>query len=236
MAILLNYLENTTEVEMEVDELTELGVHQRYINARKAKGIGTLTEIQETALRNPALKSGKNVLVVAPTSGKTFIGEVLAVKAASELRRVLYLVPYKALAEEKYQDFSLTYGPLGISVVVSSGDRLEFDDDVRRGNFGICITVYEKLAQFLVLSPGVVANCQLLIGNYITVGKPDFHDLAIRNAWEVTEKGQNLLLLPVEVLAELCLKCIEGKITREVLLEFLETRHGYVSRQEADAL
>jgi len=72
--------------------------------------------------------------------------------------------------------------------------------------------------------------------NYITIGKPDFHERAIKNAQEVTEKGQRLLLVPVDVLAELCLKCFEGKITQEVLLELLETRHAYISRQEADTL
>jgi len=149
---------------MEVDELIKLGIDERYINAWRAKGFKTLTEIQEKAFTNASLRSGKNILVIAPTSsGKTFVGEVLAVKAARELKRVLYLVPYKALAEEKFQDFTEVYGPLGISVVVSSGDRREFDDDIRRGNFGIGITIYEKLAQFLVQSPGVIGYCQLLI-------------------------------------------------------------------------
>jgi hypothetical protein len=71
--------------------------------------------------------------------------------------------------------------------------------------------------------------------NYVTVGKPGFDELAIENAREIAEKGERLLLLRVDVLGGLCLKIFEGKIVAKDLLEFLETRQGYVSRQGTDA-
>jgi replicative superfamily II helicase len=151
---------------MNVEELQGLGIQEEFVRIWRDSGIGELTEIQETAFTDSSLVQGANVFIAAPTSsGKTFIGEVLGVKAANDLHRAIYLVPYRALAEEKYLDFCEKYHDAGISVVVSSGDHAEFDADIRRGDFGIAIIVYEKLAQLLVQSPGVISDCHLLIAD-----------------------------------------------------------------------
>lgn len=149
---------------MYVEELKNLNIGQQFIDAWRSRGIRELTQIQTLAFMDDALQQGRNLLVIAPTtSGKTFIGEALAVRAASTLHRAIYLLPYKALAGEKYMEFMEIYGGLGISVVVSSGDYSEFDPDIRRGDFGIAIVVYEKLAQLLVQSPGIISDCHLMI-------------------------------------------------------------------------
>jgi len=151
---------------MNVEELKQLGIQDEFIKIWRDSGINELTEIQKTAFTDLSLIQGNNVFIAAPTSsGKTFIGEVLAVRAANNLHRAIYLVPYKALAEEKYFDFWEKYHDTGISIVVSSGDHAEFDADIRRGNFGIAIIVYEKLAQLLVQSSGIISDCHLLIAD-----------------------------------------------------------------------
>ena len=149
---------------MNVEELKGLYIGQQFIEAWQSKGIEELTEIQGIAFNNASLQKGESVVIVAPTSsGKTFIGEVLAIRTASHLHRAIYLVPFKALAEEKYAEFSETYRDLGISIVVSSGDHSEFDTDIRRGDFGLAIIVYEKLAQLLAQSPGIIPDCNLIV-------------------------------------------------------------------------
>ncbi|MBN2462653.1 MAG: DEAD/DEAH box helicase [Dehalococcoidia bacterium] len=151
---------------MKVEELKRLGIEEKFIRIWHDNGINELTEIQEAALTDTSLLQGSNVFIAAPTSGgKTFIGEVLAVKAANDLHRAIYLVPYRALAEEKFLDFWGKYHDMGISIVVSSGDHAEFDADIRRGDFSIAIVVYEKLAQLLVQSPGIISDCHLLIAD-----------------------------------------------------------------------
>jgi helicase len=50
--------------------------------------------LQLTAVNECRVLNGQSLLVVAPTSsGKTFIGELAAVKAALTMQRAVFLVP-----------------------------------------------------------------------------------------------------------------------------------------------
>ena len=84
----------------------------------------------------------------------------MAAKSAFSLKRAIFLVPYKAIAEEKYAEFRERYGPIGISVAISDGDHTGFDRDIRRGDFGVAVIVYEKMAQLNHPIPG--HTCRLL--------------------------------------------------------------------------
>ena len=149
---------------MNVTDLITLGLPAEAIAVWQAAGIMELTAIQEKALTSDELLAGRNALVISPTSsGKTFIGEVLAVRSALARKRVLYVVPYKALAEEKYEYFREVFGSLGVAVAVSSGDRDEFDEDILEGKYFITVVVNEKLSQLLVQSPAMTADCDLVV-------------------------------------------------------------------------
>jgi helicase len=151
-------------VRMLIDDLARLGIPEPFIDYWKRKGMHVLTDIQERAFLNPDIFGGKNILVLGPTSsGKTFIGEVLAVDAARRMNKVLYLVPLKAIAEEKYCEFKGGYEPLGLSVVASSGDHGEYDEDIKAGGFDLAVIVYEKLEQLLVQAPGLLSICGLIV-------------------------------------------------------------------------
>ena len=155
---------------MTIDSLASQGIGQELIDTWKNSGIQTLTRCQQQVLTNQSIWAGKNTLVVAPTSsGKTFVGEVLAARSAISLKRAIFLVPFKAMAEEKYSEFRGRYSNLGISVVISDGDHTRFDKDIRRGDFGIAVVVYEKMAQLLMQSPGILVNCSLIVVDEIQI-------------------------------------------------------------------
>src|SRR5205809_2482504 len=104
-----------------------------------------LLPVQERAVKEFGLFGEGNLIVFSPTSsGKTFVGEMAAVKAARENTKVFYLVPQKALAAEKYEELRRRYGPAGIKVVVSSRDRREHDTDIEQQDFHIAVVVFEK--------------------------------------------------------------------------------------------
>jgi len=125
-----------------------------------------LLPLQELVVKRHGLFDCGNLLVQAPTSsGKTFVGEMAAVQAALRRRKVVYLVPLKALAEEKYRDFSEKYTRYGIEVIVSTRDRREFDQHLENGDFAVAIVVYEKLAQLLVRRPERLEEIALVVAD-----------------------------------------------------------------------
>jgi len=110
-----------------------------------------LLPLQEKSIKEFNIFTGENIIVFAPTSsGKTFIGEMVAIHHCLKHRKVLYLVPMKSLAEEKFAEFNLWYSPLGIKTVISTRDRQEFDNDIFSGEFDLAVVIYEKLLSLLV--------------------------------------------------------------------------------------
>jgi helicase len=123
-----------------------------------------LLPLQDIAVKKYNLFSGSSLVIQAPTSaGKTFVGEMAAVMAALNRKKAIYLVPLKALAEEKYLDFGKKYDSYGIKVIVSSRDFREYDADLERGDFSIAIVVYEKMAQLFARRPERLEEVDLVI-------------------------------------------------------------------------
>ena len=87
-------------------------------------GITTLFPPQAEAIRAGVLK-GKNLLLSVPTAaGKTLVAELCMLKALLKGDgRCLYIVPLKALAAEKCEDFKKKYSSLGIGVGMATGDE-----------------------------------------------------------------------------------------------------------------
>jgi len=107
-----------------------------------------LLPVQERAIKRYRVLDGNSLIISSPTtSGKTFVGEIAAVKGVMEKKKVIYLVPLKSLAEEKYLDFRRKYEQFGIRTVVSSSDHREYGQVIEEGDFGIAIIVYEKMSQ-----------------------------------------------------------------------------------------
>lgn len=106
-------------------------------------GVGELFPPQEIAIKKKVL-DGKNLILCAGTgSGKTLVGELAALKCILETwKKVLYLVPLRALAMEKYYEFKTKYEPLGVKIALSIGDMDLNDAWIERYHL-ICCT-YEK--------------------------------------------------------------------------------------------
>ena len=101
---------------MRVDELD---IPESIARALNAEGFVELHPPQADAI--PLALEGKNLVVALPTaSGKSLIGYVPALKMiVANRRKVLYIVPLKALASEKKDDLD-RFADLGVKVHLSS--------------------------------------------------------------------------------------------------------------------
>ena len=81
-------------------------------------GIEKLNPVQKEAVKKGLLKK-KNMVVASPTaSGKTLVAEMAIIRHFLDHGKIVYLVPLKALASEKYKEFKKKYSDLGLKVAI----------------------------------------------------------------------------------------------------------------------
>jgi len=149
---------------MRIDLLEAFGLDPNVIAILKEKYGAELLPIQERAFKEHQILNGGNFLLSAVTSsGKTLVGEILALHYGSKGKRVFYLVPTKALAEEKFEQFHEDYERAGIQTVISTHDRREYDERIEGRRFHIAIIVYEKLHSLLVGNPKLINDIGLVL-------------------------------------------------------------------------
>ena len=101
--------------------LDEFPIPQELVKFFTEKGITELYPPQEKALR-AGLLEGRSLVVSTPTaSGKTLLALLSAYVKVRQQRKVVYLAPLRALASEKYAEFS-EFNRFGIRSTISTGD------------------------------------------------------------------------------------------------------------------
>jgi len=147
-----------------IRDLRKYGLPETLLQIWEQQQGDFLLPVQEVAVQRYDLFEGRSLVISSPTSsGKTFVGEMAAMRATFAGKRVLYLTPLRALAEEKYQTFQARYGTYGVKVVVATRDRREFDRDIEQGDFHLAVLVYEKLSQLLVRHPHLLRTVALVV-------------------------------------------------------------------------
>jgi len=108
-----------------------------------SKDIKELRPAQAKAI-DAGLFEGKNLLICTPTaSGKTLIAEMSAVKNIMEGKgKTVYVVPLKALANEKFKEFNQKYGKM-FRIALSIGDIDSADPYL--ADYDFIFTTSEKL-------------------------------------------------------------------------------------------
>ncbi|MEW6002302.1 MAG: DEAD/DEAH box helicase [Nitrospirota bacterium] len=109
---------------MVVNDLKAYGGSELIIKILASNNLKEFYPPQGSALEAGLLRGEDSFVVAAPTaSGKTLIAEMAALKIFFERRgKIIYLVPLRALAREKYEDFSKKYKDIGMKVIQSTGD------------------------------------------------------------------------------------------------------------------
>ncbi len=116
---------------------------------------------QEEAIKAGAL-DGKNLVLSVPTaSGKTLVAELVALNHILNKRgKVVYIVPLRALASEKYDEFKTKYSDF-CKIGISTGD---FDSSgANLGNFDLLILTIEKMDSLMRHNADWIKEISLVI-------------------------------------------------------------------------
>jgi helicase len=138
-----------TSILMHIQEVSQkYGLPAELADAIEQSGVTQLYPPQAEAIKKGVLE-GKNLVLAIPTAaGKTLIAEMCMLKAIlTKNGRCLYVVPLRALASEKYEDFKEKYQKLGVNVGIATGD---FDlPSTYLSKYQILIATSEKVDSLL---------------------------------------------------------------------------------------
>jgi helicase len=153
------------KVSNRIEDLITIGIPQPVVNVWMDKFPNGLNALQLKAINEYQILQGQSLIVVAPTSaGKTFIGEMAAVRAITEGRKVVFLLPYRALVNEKYEDFSSLYAErLGLRVIRCCGDYVDDTSTFLKGKFDICVLTFEMFLSLIITHPPILNYLGLIV-------------------------------------------------------------------------
>ncbi|MGY4199082.1 DEAD/DEAH box helicase [Bradyrhizobium sp. USDA 4520] len=153
-------------------ELADAGLPQEIVDQWKVTFPGGLNALQLKAVNEFGVLNGNSLLVVAPTSsGKTLVGELAAIRAVAAGKKAVFLLPYRALVNEKFEDFSARFSPAGLRVVRCSGDASDGIGPVLSGRYDLGFFTYEMFLNLALSSPRLLNQLGLVVldeGQFIT--------------------------------------------------------------------
>ncbi len=137
----------------------------------REKGIVELYPPQVEAI-NAGLLEGKSLVIASPTaSGKTLIAIMAAyMKVKEKGRKVVYLAPLRALASEKYAEFS-ELSRFGIRTVISTGDYDSNGESLGRGD--IIVLTNERFDSVMRHKVGWLRSVGLFIADEVHLAGND---------------------------------------------------------------
>lgn len=161
-----------SKVSGNIDEFEQFGFPSTIVQNWKNAFPDGLNALQLSAANDHGILAGKSLLVVAPTSsGKTLIGELASVQAVTTGMKAVFLLPYRALVNEKYEDFAARYGSAGLRIARCSGDASDGVGPVLSGRYDIAFFTYEMFLNMALGSPKLLSQLGLVVvdeGQFIT--------------------------------------------------------------------
>ncbi len=152
-------------VSHELKDLVAFGFPEDVLAEWTSRFHAGLNGLQLEAVNEYRVLDGQSLLVVAPTSaGKTFIGELAATRAIIEGCKAVFLLPYKALVNEKYDQFFNLYGErLGRRVIRCTGDYSDKTAACVRGKYDLAVLTYEMFLNLALSNKGVLDQIGLVV-------------------------------------------------------------------------
>jgi helicase len=143
---------------MEIDFLRHYDFSPQMIQRLKAVYGENLLPLQELVIREGKLFEHSPLIICAPTSsGKTMLAELLFLYHVLHARKVVLLVPTRALANQRYLELQERYADLGYEIVLSTRDHPQDDRRIIEGRFHLAVVIYEKMRSLLTIDKSWLA-------------------------------------------------------------------------------
>jgi helicase len=130
---------------MVVSDLGTYGGSKELMEVLSSTGLKEFYPPQAMAIKAGLLQGWDSFVISAPTAaGKTLIAEMAALKLHLEKGgKIIYTVPLRALAREKFEDLTKKYSRIGMKMVQSTGDYDRADPWLREAD--LIISTNEKM-------------------------------------------------------------------------------------------
>lgn len=136
-------------------------IPENIVSFLKKEGLKELRPSQEKSIKSGLFENNNNQIIATPTgSGKTLVAELAMLDTIlNKKKRVIYVVPLKALASEKYKEFKQKYSE-HLSVGVSIG---EIQDEKYKYNYDLLLVTSEKLDSLIRHNTKILDGIGLII-------------------------------------------------------------------------
>lgn len=146
------------------EQLLDSGFPSPIVDQWVARFPGGLNALQLRAVNDHGVLAGRSLMTVAPTSsGKTMIGELAAVQSVISGKKAVFLLPYRAIVNEKFEDFGERYGGAGLRVVRCTGDATDSVGDVLASRYDLGFFTYEMFLNLVLGAPHLLNRIGLVV-------------------------------------------------------------------------
>ena len=142
-------------------------------------GYSSFMPLQEKAFRSAEMYDAqRDIFVTGDTSsGKTLIPLIsyLLEKQQNRDHRMLFLVPYRALASQKKEEIArILHAVLpDLRIVLSTGECREDDADIGAGKVDVAVIIYEKAYHIACNSSGFLKSYQTIVYDEFALSEDD---------------------------------------------------------------
>lgn len=91
------------------------------------------------------------------------VGELAALRGITDRKRALFLLPMRALVNDKYAEFTRKYDGLGVVTIRSTGEISDDNAALMSGRYDICLMTYEKFRKMVLANPHLLRQVGTIV-------------------------------------------------------------------------
>lgn len=146
--------------------------YEEMLRLAKEQSFPSFTTLQENTFRSKdTYDEDKDLFIIGETSsGKTLIPLLLylfSVKQAqnqqTEYPKMLFVVPYRALAAQKKKEMESFYRHLNLTIVQSTGEFRQDDELIQQANVHIAVVISEKVYKYAAREMSFLSKYDFLV-------------------------------------------------------------------------